>query len=80
MLLPHRILLVMNWKEHDWHRGSVGEATLTQGGECDLCRLLDNLIQLDPMTVAIHGSIGLRGITTLTSHLSWPWAIDMRPW
>jgi hypothetical protein len=23
-----------------------------------------------PMTVAIHGSIGLRGITTLTSHLS----------
>jgi hypothetical protein len=25
----------------------------------------------------IHGSVGLRGITTLTSHLSWPWAIDM---
>jgi hypothetical protein len=24
------------------------EATLTQGGECDLCRLLDGLIQLDP--------------------------------
>jgi hypothetical protein len=31
-----------------------------------------------PMTVVIHGSVGLRGITTLTSHLSWPWAIDMR--
>jgi hypothetical protein len=48
MLLPQRILLVMNRKERDWHRGSVGEVALTQGGECDLCRLLDGLIQLDP--------------------------------
>jgi hypothetical protein len=47
-LLPHMILLVMNWKERDWHRGGVGEAVLTQGGECNLCRLLDGLIQLDP--------------------------------
>jgi hypothetical protein len=46
--LPHRILLVADRKEHDWHRGGVGEAGLTQGGECDLCRLLDGLIQLDP--------------------------------
>jgi hypothetical protein len=48
VLLPHRILLVTDWKERDWHRGGVGEAGLTQGGECDLCRLLDGLIQLDP--------------------------------
>jgi hypothetical protein len=47
-LLPHRILLVTDWKERDWHRDGVGEAGLTQGGECDLCRLLDGLIQLDP--------------------------------
>jgi hypothetical protein len=47
-LLPHRILLVTDRKERDWHRGDVGEAGLTQGGECDLCRLLDGLIQLDP--------------------------------
>jgi hypothetical protein len=46
--LPHRILLVADRKERDWHRSSVGEAGLTQGGECDLCRLLDGLIQLDP--------------------------------
>jgi hypothetical protein len=46
-VLPHRILLVMDRKEHVWHRGGVGEAGLTQGGECDLCRLLDGLIQLD---------------------------------
>jgi hypothetical protein len=48
MLLPHRVLLVMNRKESDWHPCSVGEAALTQGGECDLCRLLNGLIQLNP--------------------------------
>jgi hypothetical protein len=47
-LLPHRILLVMDRKEHDWHCDGVGQAALTQGGECDLCRLLNGLIQLDP--------------------------------
>jgi hypothetical protein len=47
-LLPHMILLVTDQKERDWHRGSVSEAALTQGGECDLCRLLDGLIQLNP--------------------------------
>jgi hypothetical protein len=47
-LLLHRILLVTNWKECDWHCGGVGETALTQGGKCDLCRLLDDLIQLDP--------------------------------
>jgi hypothetical protein len=48
VLLPHRILLVADQKERDWHRGGVGEAGLTQRGECDLYRLLDGLIQLDP--------------------------------
>jgi hypothetical protein len=47
-LLPHRILLVTDQKERDWHHDGVGEASLTQGGECDLCRLLDGLIQLNP--------------------------------
>jgi hypothetical protein len=47
MLLPHRILFVTDRKERDWHRSGVGEAAHTQGGECDLCRLLDGLIQLD---------------------------------
>jgi hypothetical protein len=47
-LLPHRILLVTDQKECDWHRGCVSEAALTQGGECDLCRLLDGLILLNP--------------------------------
>jgi hypothetical protein len=48
VLLSHRILLVADRKERDWHRGGVGEAGLTQGGECDLCRLLYGLIQLNP--------------------------------
>jgi hypothetical protein len=48
MLLPHRILLVTDWKERDWHHDGVSEVTLTQGGECDLCCLLDGLIQLNP--------------------------------
>jgi hypothetical protein len=47
-LLPNRILLVADRKERNWHCHGVGEAGLTQGGECDLCRLLDGLIQLDP--------------------------------
>jgi hypothetical protein len=47
-LLLHRILLVTDRKERDWHHGGVGEAAPTQGGECNLCRLLDGLIQLDP--------------------------------
>jgi hypothetical protein len=29
------------------------------------------------MAVALHGSTGLRGMVTLTSHWSRPWAIDM---
>jgi hypothetical protein len=47
-LLPHRIHLVADRKERDWHRSGVSEAGLTQGDECDLCCLLDDLIQLDP--------------------------------
>jgi hypothetical protein len=42
------ILLVTDRKERDWHRGGVSEAALTQGGECDSCRLLNGLILLDP--------------------------------
>jgi hypothetical protein len=47
-LHPHMILLVTDQKERSWHHGGVGKAALTQGGECDLCRLLNGLIQLDP--------------------------------
>jgi hypothetical protein len=39
---------VTNREERDWYHGGVGVAALTQGGECNLCRLLNGLIQLDP--------------------------------
>jgi hypothetical protein len=75
-LLPYKILLVMNWKERDWHHDGVGKAALTQGGKtCVVCSTVSS--SSTPMTVAFHGSVGLRCITVLTSHLSWPWAIDM---
>jgi hypothetical protein len=46
-MLSHGIILVMNQEDRDWHRDGVDEAALTQGGEGDLCRLLDGFVQLD---------------------------------
>jgi hypothetical protein len=46
-LLPHGILLLMNREECDRHRDSVVEAALIEGGEGDVCCMLDSLIQLD---------------------------------
>jgi hypothetical protein len=57
-LLPHRILLVTDWKERDCHRGGVDEAALTQGGECDVCVCSTVSSSSTPMTIAIHGSVG----------------------
>jgi hypothetical protein len=45
-LLPHMVLLITireKWARH--HRGS-GDAALTQGGECDMCHLLDGSVGL----------------------------------
>jgi hypothetical protein len=46
-LPPHGLLLLVNRKQCDRHRGGVIEAALTQGGEGDVCCLLDSLVQLD---------------------------------
>jgi hypothetical protein len=43
-LLSHGIPLITNQEERDWHLRGSGEAVLTQGGECDLCRLLDGVV------------------------------------
>jgi hypothetical protein len=77
MLLPHRILLVTNQKSAigitavSARRLSHKEVSAT----CAVCSTVS--LSSTPMMVAIHGSVRLRGITMLTSHLSWPWAIDM---
>jgi hypothetical protein len=69
-LLPHGVPLIVNWKEHDWHRDDVSKASSTQGSEGDLCRLLDGASRSTPMTNIIQGSVRLRGMVTLTSHCS----------
>jgi hypothetical protein len=44
--LPHGFLLIMNQEKRDGYCCSSDEAALTQGGECDLCRLLDGSVEL----------------------------------
>jgi hypothetical protein len=46
-LPPHGLLLLVDREQHDRHRGRVVEAALTQGGEGDMCFLLDHLVQLN---------------------------------
>jgi hypothetical protein len=40
-LLPHGIFLILNQEKHNRHHGGSGEATLIEGDECDVSRLLD---------------------------------------
>jgi hypothetical protein len=54
-LLPHGIFLILNREKCNGQCGSSGEAALTQGGECGVCRLLDGGVglvacQLPPLT------------------------------
>jgi hypothetical protein len=44
---PHGLLLLEDREHRDQHRGGVIEAALTQGGEGDVCCLLDHVVQLD---------------------------------
>jgi hypothetical protein len=79
-LLPHRIPWLQIGKS------VIGIATVAARRlshtevrvTCVVCLMVSSSSLL--MTVPIHGSSGLRGIITLTSHLSRPWAIDMRQW
>jgi hypothetical protein len=45
-LLPHWVFLILNQEKHDRHHGDSGKVTLTQRGECDVCRLLDGDVRL----------------------------------
>jgi hypothetical protein len=45
-LLPHKVLLITDREERDRHLGGGGEAALTQGGDGDVCHLLDGIIKL----------------------------------
>jgi hypothetical protein len=67
VLLPHGVLLILDWEECDRHLGGGGEAALTQIRESHVCHLLDgvvNLIADDGSYPWCHGS---KGISSLTS-------------
>jgi hypothetical protein len=66
-LLPYGVLLIPNQEKRDRQCCYRSEAVLTQGGEGDVL-----------MTDPDHDSVGSKGIITLTSHLSKPWAMGSR--
>jgi hypothetical protein len=78
MLLPYGVLLILNREKRDRQCCSSGEAVLAQGGESDVRHQLNTVSGSLPMTDPDHGSVGSKGIITLTSHWSMPWVVDSR--
>jgi hypothetical protein len=77
VLLPYGVPLITNQEERNWHLRGSGEVALTQGGEGDMCHLLNGVVELtadDGSHPWLHRVEGY----PLTSHLSRPWDIDMR--
>jgi hypothetical protein len=73
-LLPYEVILILNQKKRDRQCCSSGKSVLAQGGESDVRHHLNTGVGTEPD----HGSVGLKGIIMLTSHLSKPWAMDSR--
>jgi hypothetical protein len=78
MLLPYGVLLIPNREKCTRQCCSSGEVVLTQGGESNVCHQLNAGVELTADDGPDHGSMGLKGIVTLTSHWSMPWAVDSR--
>jgi hypothetical protein len=76
-LLLYGVLLILNWEKHDRQCCSSGEAVLTQGGESDVHHHLNAGVELATDDGPRPRLCGLKGIVTLTSHLSKPWAMDI---
>jgi hypothetical protein len=67
VLLPYRVLLILKREKRDRQCGSSSKAVLTQRGESDMrisTPVSGSLLMMDPD----HGSMGSKGIVTLTSH------------
>jgi hypothetical protein len=75
-LLPHAVFLILNQEKHGRHRCGSSEATLTQRGECDVCRLLNGGVGLAVDDGSRPQLRGVEGIVTLVSHMSRPSTID----
>jgi hypothetical protein len=78
MLLPYRVLLILNREKRDRQCCSSGEAVLSQGGESHVRHQLNAMSGSPPMMDPDHGSMGTKGVITLISHWSMPWAVDSR--
>jgi hypothetical protein len=75
-LLPYGVLLIPDQKKRDRQCGGSGEAVLTQRGEGDVRHYLNAGVRLAVDDGPDHGLAGLKGIVTLTSHLSKSWTLD----
>jgi hypothetical protein len=79
-LLSYGVLLIPNREKHDRQCCSSGEAVLAQGGESDVRHQLNASVRLTVNDGPRHSSMGSKGIITLTSHRSMPWAMDSQQW
>jgi hypothetical protein len=71
-LLPYGVLLIPNQQKCDRQCCCSGEVVLAEGDEA-MCAIISTLLSGSvPMTNPDHGSMGSKGIVTLTSHLSMP--------
>jgi hypothetical protein len=67
-LLSYGVLLIPNREKHDRQCGNSGEVVLAQGGESDVRHQLNGGVGLTADDGPNHGSMGSKGIITLTSH------------
>jgi hypothetical protein len=67
-LLPYGVLLILNQEKRDRQCCSSGEVVLAQRGESDVRHQLNAGVGLAAMTDLDHGSMGSKGIVTLTSY------------
>jgi hypothetical protein len=78
VLLPYGVLLILNREKRNRQFYSSGEAVLAQGVRA-MCAIISTPVSGSlPMMDPDHGSVGSKGIVTLSSHLSKPWAMDSR--
>jgi hypothetical protein len=62
VLLPYGVLLILNWEKRDRQCCSSGEVRA-------MCAIISMLVLGSlPMRDLDHGSVGSKGIVTLTSH------------
>jgi hypothetical protein len=73
-LLPHGVLLIQNWEKRDRQCCCSGKAVSHKEVRV-MCTISSTpVLGLLPMMDPNHGYVGSKGIITLTSHWSMPWA------